>query len=244
VSGERDLERLLASLEPVLRPGSFGFAVVRDVSELGGVAPAATVREDEGLSVVLPREEADALGLAYGYVAAWITLRAHSALDAVGLTSAVSRALADAGLSCNVLAGTHHDHLLVPVERGREAVGILQALARGVHPRVVAATRAQLRAREVAHRACVLGETRPLGAWPRGTARILVNGELRQSAPLPPGCDARLAAAADVLGAVGLRLLPGDRILAGSLTHVEAGPGDRVVAEIDSLGRVEVALGA
>jgi 2-keto-4-pentenoate hydratase len=47
-----------------------------------------------------------------------------------------------------------------------------------------------------------------------------------------------------VLGAVGLRLLPGDRILAGSLTHVEAGPGDRVVAEIDSLGRVEVALGA
>jgi 2-keto-4-pentenoate hydratase len=44
-------------------------------------------------------------------------------------------------------------------------------------------------AANVAHRACVLGETRPLGAWPRGTARILVNGELRQSAPLPPGSE-------------------------------------------------------
>jgi uncharacterized protein len=129
VSAERDLQTLLASIEPERRPGSFVFAVVRDESVLADVAPEATVREQEGLTVVLPRERADALGLPYDYLAAWITLRVHSALDAVGLTSAVSRALADAGLSCNVLAGYHHDHLLVPAERGDEAIELLRELS-------------------------------------------------------------------------------------------------------------------
>jgi hypothetical protein len=130
VTGERDLRKLLASIEPVLRPGSFVFAVIADESMLGDVAPEATVREEEGLTVVLPRERADALGLPYDYVAAWITLRVHSALDAVGLTSAASHALAAAGLSCNVIAGYHHDHLLVPAERGHEAVRLLRDLSR------------------------------------------------------------------------------------------------------------------
>jgi hypothetical protein len=129
VTAERDLQRLLASMDPVLRPGTFVFAVVP--GEIEGPAPEATVREEEGLTVVLPRERADALGLSYDYVAAWITLRVHSALDAVGLTSAVSSALAAAGLSCNVLAGYHHDHLLVPAERGDEAIRVLRDLARG-----------------------------------------------------------------------------------------------------------------
>ena len=72
----------------------------------------------------------NALGLTYDYVAAWITLQVHSALDAVGLTSAVSRVLAEAGLSCNVIAGYHHDHLLVSAERGHEAVALLRDLSR------------------------------------------------------------------------------------------------------------------
>jgi len=130
VTAERDLQRLLASMEPVLRPGTFVFAVVPNGAE--DLAPEATVREEEGLTVVLPRERADALGLSYDYVAAWITLRVHSALDAVGLTSAVSSALAAAGMSCNVIAGYHHDHLLVPAERGDEAVRLLRELSRGV----------------------------------------------------------------------------------------------------------------
>jgi len=131
VTAERDLQRLLESMEPVLRPGTFVFAVVSDESVLEGVAPEATVREEEGLTVVLPQERADALGLTYDHVAAWITLRVHSALDAVGLTSAVSSALAAAGMSCNVLAGYHHDHLLVPAGRGDEAIRVLRDLSRG-----------------------------------------------------------------------------------------------------------------
>jgi hypothetical protein len=71
------------------------------------------------------------MGLQFEFEAAMITLQVHSALDAVGLTAAVSSALADAGIACNVVAGYHHDHLFVPYERGEEAVAILTALARG-----------------------------------------------------------------------------------------------------------------
>ena len=128
--GERNLDRLLASLEPVQRPGTFVFAVVEDAASVGAVVPEATVREEEGLTVVLRREDADRLGIAYEHVAAWITLRVHSALDAVGLTAAVSTALADAGLSCNVIAGYHHDHLLVPADRAQDAITVLAGLSR------------------------------------------------------------------------------------------------------------------
>ena len=125
MQGERDLKRLLASLEPVQRAGRFVFAVIDDEALLEAGAPDATGREDEGLAVVLRREQADRLGIAYDYVAAWITLRVHSALDAAGLTAAISTALADAGLSCNVIAGYHDDHLLVPADRAPEALAVL-----------------------------------------------------------------------------------------------------------------------
>ncbi|MGK2938073.1 MAG: ACT domain-containing protein [Solirubrobacteraceae bacterium] len=131
MSGERDLATLIATMDPVARPEPYVVAMLGDPTELGAVVPAATIAEDEGLTVVLPQADADLLGLAYDLVAAWITLRVHSALEAVGLTAAFSTALADAGLSCNVLAGLHHDHLLVPYERRADALTVLRALARG-----------------------------------------------------------------------------------------------------------------
>jgi hypothetical protein len=123
VAGERDLATLLATLEPERRAGEFVFAP-------GSFDDAeATVREPEGPSAVLRRERADELGLPYDFAAAWITLRVHSALEAVGLTAAVSAALTEAGISCNVIAGLRHDHLLVPTDRGDEALALLRELA-------------------------------------------------------------------------------------------------------------------
>ena len=78
-----------------------------------------------GLSVL---NDADAAGLAYDAVFGWITLQAHTSLEAVGLTAAVSTALARVGLSCNVLAGYYHDHLLVPADHVDEAVEVLGGL--------------------------------------------------------------------------------------------------------------------
>lgn len=129
--GERDLATLIAAMDPVARPEPYVVVMVGDAAALGNTVPTATIAEDEGLTVVLPQADADLLGLPYDFVAAWITLRVHSALEAVGLTAAFSAALAGVGLSCNVLAGFHHDHLLVPYERRDDALAALRALAPG-----------------------------------------------------------------------------------------------------------------
>jgi len=130
VAGEKDLGRLLAGMSPRLHAGRYVYTQVqRRVPP--GVDPVVVVREDEGLTLVLAQEEADASGMPYEYVAAWITLEVHSALEAVGLTAAVSRALAEAGISANVVAGFAHDHVFVPYERAADALRALDALTRG-----------------------------------------------------------------------------------------------------------------
>lgn len=113
-------------LDPVLRQGRFVFVSLPALPP--GLTPVATVAEPEGLSAVLSLEEAAELGIAHDFVAAMVTLRLDSALDAVGLTAAVSTALARAGIACNVVAGYHHDHLFVPYERVEEALAILGGL--------------------------------------------------------------------------------------------------------------------
>jgi ribosomal protein S18 acetylase RimI-like enzyme len=129
-AGERDLAALLAGLSPRLHDGAYVFTTVAGaVPE--GATPVVVVDEDEGRTLVLRRTQADERGLPYAFVAAWITLQVHSALDAVGLTAAVSRALTEAGISANVVAGFHHDHLFVPYDRADKAVEVLRALARG-----------------------------------------------------------------------------------------------------------------
>ncbi|MEU1470360.1 ACT domain-containing protein [Streptomyces sp. NPDC005761] len=129
MTGESDLRVLLSDLRPELHPGRYVYATAPDGGVPRGADPVVTVREAEGVTLVLPEAEAVAAGLPYSYAAGWITLRVHSALEAVGLTAAVSLALTDAGISCNVVAGFHHDHLFVPYDRSAEAVAVLEALA-------------------------------------------------------------------------------------------------------------------
>ncbi len=112
-------------LEPELQPGTYVFCVDDGQTRL---SPVATIREKEGLTIVLPREDADRARLPYDMELAWITNTAETTLDQVGITARFSAALAEAGIACNVIAGFHHDHLFVPAHRGNEALAILRAL--------------------------------------------------------------------------------------------------------------------
>ena len=60
--------------------------------------------------------------------AARITLRVGSALTDVGLTALFSGTLADAGISCNVIAGLAHDHLFVGWDQAARALALLREL--------------------------------------------------------------------------------------------------------------------
>ena len=125
MSGVRDLRVLLEMMSPEVRSGRYVFVVPEGPID---AEVQASVVEPEGRSLLLRQEDADRLRLGYDYVAGWITLTVHSSLAAVGLTAAVSAALAEAGISCNVIAGYHHDHLLVPVDRVDDAMAALHAL--------------------------------------------------------------------------------------------------------------------
>ena len=127
MADRQELDRLLAGLRPELAAEAYVYAI--------GPAPAgtqvfATVAEDEGTTVVLTQDEAQAAGLRAEWVAARITLTVNSQLQDVGLTASVSSRLAARGIPCNILAGLAHDHLFVPEDRGPEALELLQTLAR------------------------------------------------------------------------------------------------------------------
>ncbi len=94
-----------------------------------GLRAFCTVREQEGLTAIVTRDDAEHRGLPYTYAARLITLTVHSSLEAVGFIAAISDKLARAGISCNVLAGYCHDHLLVPVARADDAMRLLNEIA-------------------------------------------------------------------------------------------------------------------
>ncbi len=125
-----DLQAMLAAMDPRPHEGVYVYAVLPRGEVPPGMNPVATMREAEGLTVILPEAEARAHHLEPRFRAAWITLEVPSALEAVGLTAAFAGALARAGLSCNVVAGTHHDHLFVPVAQRDAALAALRALQR------------------------------------------------------------------------------------------------------------------
>lgn len=132
-TGGRDLRKLLASMEPRLLPDEYVFCTVPESKQesVAGLPALATFREAEGLGLVLERSVADRNGHPYGSVMRCISLTVHSALEAVGLTAAISSRLARHGISANVIAAYYHDHLFVPAERATEALERLRELSRG-----------------------------------------------------------------------------------------------------------------
>ena len=140
MSGETDLAVLLRTMQPALDAAQYVYALVEQLP--AGLLPRAVVREDEGPTVVLTRDEADRHGLGYAAVCRRITLGVHSSLEAVGLTAAVSTALAGRGISCNVIAGVHHDHLFVPDDQAEQALEALRKLSEGTDSEGAAGRRA------------------------------------------------------------------------------------------------------
>ena len=121
---------MLSGMAPALDETAYRFILLSPL-----IAPQAlgaaigTFREDEGVTAIIPAALAEELQQG-GADMARITLTVHSDLEGVGLTAAVSNALAEAGIACNVVAAFHHDHLFVPWERREAALGILEDLSK------------------------------------------------------------------------------------------------------------------
>jgi hypothetical protein len=123
--GETDLDVMLATLAVERRPGVFTYLSVPTVIPDLLTDAHAVVGEGSTTTIVLPVESAERAGHRVDVRLAWLTLTVQSSLEAVGLTAYVSTRLAAEGIACNVLAGYHHDHLLVPIDRADDAVAAL-----------------------------------------------------------------------------------------------------------------------
>jgi hypothetical protein len=126
-----DVSTVLRGLEVTVRPGRFRFEKSDD--ETRRLAAAAVVTEPEGVTLIEPDDEGDW---------AWLTIAVETDLDLVGLTAALAPALAEAGLPANILAGFHHDHVLVPFDRAEHAVVTLESLRSQPRAAAYAATSA------------------------------------------------------------------------------------------------------
>nr|WP_249794552.1 ACT domain-containing protein [Bradyrhizobium sp. Oc8] len=132
VTGERDLDALLKSMKPEMLDGIFVFCTLAPGASIpAAINPLLTFREQEGTTLVILREKAEAAGLAHAFASRLITLTVHSALDAVGFLAALTARLAAAGISVNAVSAFHHDHLFVPVDRADEAMALLREMSAG-----------------------------------------------------------------------------------------------------------------
>ena len=132
MAGETDPSILLKQIRPELNEGEFVYCIVDSKERAAGLNPLCTFSEKEGVTIILPRQKAEQEGLPYPVICAWITLTVHSSLEAVGLTAAVSKALTEANISCNVVAAYYHDHLFVPIKDADRAMDVLIHLTRSV----------------------------------------------------------------------------------------------------------------
>jgi hypothetical protein len=131
MSGQTDLQAILATMEPRLSDVEYGFGTIADANGAAGISDVlATLAEDEGLSVVAPARALAEAGVTHSPGWARISLTIHSSLSAIGLTAALASALGEEGISANVIAAYFHDHLFVPWGQRHRAMEILSRLRR------------------------------------------------------------------------------------------------------------------
>ena len=131
--GEVDLQKLLQGMKPERNKGEYVYCLADSKEHAVALDPLCYFQENEGVTVILPKEKADAMRISYTLTFVWITLTVHSSLEAVGLTAAFSKALADANISCNVVAAFYHDHIFVPFKDADRAMKVLHRLTGATH---------------------------------------------------------------------------------------------------------------
>jgi len=129
MTGESNLRLLLQNMQPKLHPDEYVFTSQESIENIVQKDIVGMFREEEGITLIMKKSTADDLNLAYGFIAAMITLSVHSSLEAIGLTAAISTILAEHNISCNIVAAFYHDHIFVNKKDGKKALEVLTQLA-------------------------------------------------------------------------------------------------------------------
>lgn len=128
-SPEIELSILLRGMSPELGSEVLVYVTVPE-SQLKSLQPPPLMsfREAEGETIVLPKWQAQRLGLPFEFPCRMITLSVFSSLNAVGFLANVLEKLAVSGIPVNAVSAFHHDHLLIPENQALEALSILKTM--------------------------------------------------------------------------------------------------------------------
>lgn len=133
MAGIIKIDVLLKKMKPVLDRTDYVFFTKKCFQideEIIALNPIATILESEGMTVVVSIIKAEKHNLSYDTIFNKITLEVHSSLEAVGLTAAISTALASRNISANVVAGYYHDHIFIPKDKADLALETLEGLTK------------------------------------------------------------------------------------------------------------------
>jgi len=131
MTGEKRLSQLLSHMSPDLLPATYVFFSVQHTYDNRQHVDHcfAMVREKEGTTFIVEEHYAKENNIPCESPMRCLSLTVHSSLEAVGLTAAMSNALANNDISANVIAGYFHDHIFVPEADAENALACLLSLS-------------------------------------------------------------------------------------------------------------------
>jgi hypothetical protein len=131
MSGESNLDRLLENMRPEMQKGDYAFITSKNGFSTEVQAKAVMIfREQEGITAIVRHKLTETISDTVEPKWAMITLTVHSDLAAIGFLAAITRKLADAGISVNPVSAYYHDHLFVPYEKRERAMEVLQSFSK------------------------------------------------------------------------------------------------------------------
>jgi hypothetical protein len=125
---ETNLNILLQNMNPILNEDDYVFCTLSSLEKIDLTKVIGSFKEKEGITLIITKEYANLMDLTYTTIMSWISLEVHSSLEAVGLTSAFSKVLAENNISCNVVAGYYHDHIFVLKQDAQKAIDLLKSI--------------------------------------------------------------------------------------------------------------------
>ena len=125
--GETDLQTLLRNMQPRLDDELYIFcSLSQEDAEQYFPFCEGFYREEEGVTLILPRQAADQNDISYRTVFQKISLMVHSSFEAVGFVARITEVLSAQGISVNVISAYYHDHLYVKQADAEDAIMTLE----------------------------------------------------------------------------------------------------------------------
>lgn len=127
MAGETNLAEVLRGMMVTCDEIVYGFASVGNDCHVALAEVLGVFHEQEGLTVIASIDYLEARELHYEGKYAKLTIEVHTSLALVGLTAVIATKLAEFGISANVVAAFHHDHIFVPFDTRNMAMTALHS---------------------------------------------------------------------------------------------------------------------